>query len=386
MSGQPFLGHTHDEVLELELPEDRQLVRDLVPVGVVGTIAGVPETHKSWLAHQIAVGVATGRGTILSCDVITAGPVGYFWQDDSTREEAERVKAYEAVHTAAGASLNWFLNRDVQLPRDIDRLVATILEHGLVLVILDSFYNFLPGIDLKDEAAERIVAELKRRVADATGCTVLIVDHMPWATDTNRGRFRAYGGVFKNAATRFGIYIDANGDRLTIEARGNNIRGFKRRPAYWDADALELRLVAKTPSDEKIAADAAKVADYLEANPGEHSTTALRSATNLGAESLERALEVLLASDRVRDRARRDATGSVSAGHAHAWVAAIHAAPEGSYTLSLLTPTETDNPILAADRDNPVPSLNKGQGQSRQGPEPTTDEQLEALLNAGDET
>jgi hypothetical protein len=54
--------------------------------------------------------------------------------------------------------------------------------------------------------------------------------------------------------------------------------------------------------------------------------------------------------------------------------------------LSLLTPTETDNPILAADRDNPVPSLNKGQGQSRQGPEPTTDEQLEALLNAGDET
>ena len=55
---------------------------------------------------------------------------------------------------------------------------------------------------------------------------------MPWATDANRQRLRAYGGVFKNAATRFGIYIDANGKNLSIEARGNNIRGFKKRAAY----------------------------------------------------------------------------------------------------------------------------------------------------------
>ncbi len=71
----------------------------------------------------------------------------------------------------------------------------------------------------------------------------LVVDHMPWATDTNRKRLRGYGDVFKNAAVRAGIYIDVDASKLYIEARGNNVVGFKRTPAYWDADRLMLRLV-----------------------------------------------------------------------------------------------------------------------------------------------
>jgi hypothetical protein len=126
----------------------------------------------------------------------------------------------------------------------------TVERFELVLLVVDSFYNVTPGIDLRDKEAEQVVALLKSEIADATGCTVLIVDHMPWATETNRGRLRAYGGVFKNAATRFGIYIDAHASKLTVEARGNNIRGFRSTPARWDAETLMLELLQQ-PAEEK---------------------------------------------------------------------------------------------------------------------------------------
>ena len=98
------------------------------------------------------------------------------------------------------------------------------------------------------------------------GCTVLIVDHMPWATEENRKRLRSYGDVFKGAATRFGIYIDAEGKRLSVEVRGNNIRGFKKTPAYWDEERLELRLVdvAKVDVDQLDE----RVHEYVTEHPG----------------------------------------------------------------------------------------------------------------------
>src|SRR5205814_3165560 len=127
----------------------------------------------------------------------------------------------------------WFLNEGLELPRDLERLRATIERFGLRLAVLDSFYN-VALVDLKEREAGKVVAALKAQVCDPTGCTVLIVDHMPWATDNNRLRLRSYGDVFKGAAARFGIYIAAEGQKLSVEARGNTIRGFKRTPAYWD--------------------------------------------------------------------------------------------------------------------------------------------------------
>lgn len=257
----PFTGRQHADVLKLTLDGPAELVKDLIDAGVVGTIAGVPESYKTWLGQAVAVRVAAGAGEILGRPVVTGGPVGYFWQDDSTANEVGRVQAFEHAHPSPpGLPLHWFLNEGVELPRDLGSLRTTIETLGLILVVLDSFYN-VANVDLRDVAGGELIKRLKTEVADPTGCTILIVDHMPWATDTNRGRLRAYGDVFKGAATRFGIYIDAERDKLRIEARGNNVRGFKRTPAYWDADRLELVLV-----DEKKAVDrdyVAEVADYL---------------------------------------------------------------------------------------------------------------------------
>jgi RecA-family ATPase len=240
----PFEGLTHDEVLELEVEGARVLVEELVETGTVGTVAGIPETYKTWLAQEIAVAVARGEGEILGRPVVQGGPVGYFWQDDSTRNEVERIRTRERARSnPPGLALTWYLNAGLRLPDELARMRMTIEQEGFVLVVLDSFYNVAPGISLKDEDAAVVITALKVAVCDPTGCAFLIVDHAPWPTDANRGQRRAYGSVLKGAAIRWGIYLEREGSDLHIEARGNNIRGFARQRAYWDEETLELRLL-----------------------------------------------------------------------------------------------------------------------------------------------
>jgi hypothetical protein len=241
---------TGAEILALELPEEHNLVENLIPDGAVGVIAGLPETHKSFLAQEIAVKVAAGAGEVLGCAVERSVPVAYLWQDDSTRAEIERIQLYARTHPELNHDLPlWSLNRNIKLPRDIESIRATAEHLDLGLLILDSFYNFV-DFGLREADAEKLVGLLKAEVSDRTGTTVLIVDHMPWPTDANRGRLRTYGGVFKSAATRFGIYLDVEKKKLWIEARGNNITGFKRRLAEWSHEKLEIQLVETAPADE----------------------------------------------------------------------------------------------------------------------------------------
>ena len=157
-----FAGLSHAQVLEMEFPEERMLVEDVVPIGAVGTIAGVPETYKSWQAQTIAVAVATGQGGIFGRPVLSQGSVGYFWQDDSTREEAERIKLFDSTRgDGTDIPVRWDLNEGLRLPEHLHRLKHTIVHNDHKLVVLDSFYNVLFGTNLKDEEAEQVITLLK---------------------------------------------------------------------------------------------------------------------------------------------------------------------------------------------------------------------------------
>jgi AAA domain len=238
-------GLSHAEVLAIDVAPTDQVVEDIIEAGTVGTIAALPELHKSSLASEIAVKVAAGKGLVLGrCKISKQGPVGYWWQDDSKENELRRIQAYAARHDyGAELPIRWHLNEGLRLPDDLPALREEIEREVQVLALLDSLYNFLPKLVLKAEDVAHVLAALKSDVCDRTGCAVGFVDHSPWPTESNEGRRRGYGSVFKAAVIRWGIYLERRGETLYVEARGNNLVGLKRTAAVWNAERLELQLV-----------------------------------------------------------------------------------------------------------------------------------------------
>jgi AAA domain len=228
-------------------------------------VAGLPFARKSWAALELAHKVAAGRGEVFArCPIVRSGPVVYVWQDDSLSKELERLQLYASRHEHPdGLPLRFLLNEGVQLPTDVDELAGLIETEGAVLLVVDSLYNALaPTVKLKEEEVAVVLAQIKAGICDRTGATVCLVDHAPWPTEGNRGQRRAYGSVFKTAAVRWSIHLEADAKDdtcLHVEASGNNVAGFRRTPAIWNEDALEIRLldverVSEEELDEQVLA------------------------------------------------------------------------------------------------------------------------------------
>src|SRR5439155_3898259 len=110
-----------------------------------GTLAGLPESWKSWLAIELGTKVAAeADAQVLGLDVETHGPVALWWQDDSKENELERLKAYATRHGYTDEiPLRYHLNEGLRLPDDVDYLREEAERLGQVFQILDSLYNFL---------------------------------------------------------------------------------------------------------------------------------------------------------------------------------------------------------------------------------------------------
>jgi len=193
---------------------------------------------------EIALKVAGGGESVLGLDVETHGPVGYWWQDDSKEAELERLKAYAGQHGYTGdVPIRWHLNENLRFPDNVDSLRAEIRARGPGLrrtrqpLQLPSASHQAQGRG--GRAGPRPRQEQGR---DPTGCAVAFVDHSPWPSDANRGQLRGSGGVFKAAAIRWGVYLERKkgSGEVWIEARGNNVAGFRRKLFLWDEDALEF--------------------------------------------------------------------------------------------------------------------------------------------------
>jgi AAA domain/DnaB-like helicase N terminal domain len=259
-------GLSNEAVRGLKVPPTQEIVAGLIEAGTVGTIASLPEMHKSWLATQITHKVAAGGQVLGRFKVVRQGPVGYWWQDDSEQNEVRRIQTYAARHNCdIGLPICWHLNEGLRLPDDLPLLRAEIEREGQVLAVLDSLYNFLSGVSFKDEDVAAVYAAIKTEVCDQTGAAILSVDHAPWPTEGNRGQRRAYGSVFKAAAIRSGVYLDREEDTLYVEARGNNINGLKRTAVIWDSERMELQLVEPLPQEADLSD---RIGDFLKRNPG----------------------------------------------------------------------------------------------------------------------
>jgi AAA domain len=307
--GPRFVGLSYAEAKRKEIPPSNELVAGLVDAGTVGLIAGLPFARKSWAALELAHKVAAGEGEVFRrCEVVKGGPVVYVWQDDSEAKELERLQLYAARQDYPDTlPLRFLLNEGVRLPDDLDALAAMVKDLGAVLLIVDSLYNALsPKVKLKDEEVAIVLAEIKAGLCDQTGATAALVDHAPWPTEGNRGQRRAYGSVFKTAAVRWAIHLEADAKddtSLHIEASGNNVAGFRRTPARWDDEALEIRLLEVEPVNEEALDE--EVCAYVQEHPGE-ATTPLSKRVGHRRETVVAALDRLFEAGCLTFKTSRD--------------------------------------------------------------------------------
>lgn len=260
------------DLMQLQVPETLELIEDLVEAGAPGTIAGVPEIGKGWLALELAYKVAAGTGKYLDrYPVKQQGPVLYWWEDTSVGQGISRNQQFVQFNELAhDVPLAIRLMRQIGFPRALDILQRDIETERYVLVILDSLYNFAPpGVTLKDEEASQMLRAIGD-LAATTGCSICFVDHSAWPTEFSEGsrRSRAYGSVFKGAASRWGLYLDprTTEGEAWFSARGNNIQGCPRTLAIFDKQLKRWKLVeAKTETEAERRQNAL---DYVADNPG----------------------------------------------------------------------------------------------------------------------
>lgn len=197
-------GYSLDELVSAELdpvPRIRLLTaeefgKDLAPDAIVEkliyeasshNLVGASKVGKSWAAYQLAACVATGtpflglrttRSPVLLLSLeLSAGMV----------RERMRVIASDAGVPMPEVGKDFFVvaptrdylpSLDLTLQEGRDDLTRLSSESGAKLIILDTLYRFLPGVDPSENGAMGEVYGHLNDLAASTGAALLVLDHV----------------------------------------------------------------------------------------------------------------------------------------------------------------------------------------------------------------
>lgn len=169
----------------------------IIPEGGCGLIVAAPKVGKTRIAIEIALGLASGNKP-LGISTQKPQPVGFFSLEDGEYLFAERlaagmVGARERYHwdghiTREKQGLVWnppqplamlthFSPIDLSTGEDQQRLLLTIQENGLRLVIIDTLSMAIGKTKVTDNSEMYEVLKPLKLIAQATGCAVMLIHH-----------------------------------------------------------------------------------------------------------------------------------------------------------------------------------------------------------------
>lgn len=243
------IDYTADEFLAEDYEEIPALFRAMrngeyfpvIPLGVVGIIAGVGGSNKSTLLRQLAMCTAAGcdfngweyMGTHRSAIYVsTEDPkpvIKNFVKrmNESMNFSAEQLKGLRFV----------FSSEDI-----IAKLEERLCQHPADLIIIDAFASVMPGKEQNSASDTRGAIELFSSLAFKYNCTVILLHHTNKGTDKipmSRDNF-AGSQAFVNT-TRFAIELRV--DKVDKDLR---LFGFVKHNylpiSFWQETAMALRL------------------------------------------------------------------------------------------------------------------------------------------------
>jgi hypothetical protein len=228
--------------VEPELVE--YLWENRIPKGMVTVIAGRPDQGKGLLASHIAASVsASGKNVLYSAAEDSHGLM--------TRPRLE----------AAGADLDRVLLWRFALPKNQRELNTLIVEEQIALVVMDPFASHLSGgVSRHSDNVRSVLGPLTEQI-EATGTSVVIIEHALKRVPSTGHVLNAIGGsgsgapAAARAAFVFGKDPDDEDKRVLAPAKFN-IGAWPKALAF-ELDVEDLDVVGEVPSlivDEELQA------------------------------------------------------------------------------------------------------------------------------------
>ena len=169
----------------------------IIPEGGCGLIVAAPKVGKTRIAIEIALGLASGNKP-MGISTQKPQPIGFFSLEDGEYLFAERLAAgmvgprakyhWDGHITRGERGLVWnppqplqmlthFSPVDLSTSEDQQRLLMTIQENNLRLVIIDTLSMAIGKTKVTDNSEMYEVLKPLKLIAQGTGCAVMFIHH-----------------------------------------------------------------------------------------------------------------------------------------------------------------------------------------------------------------
>lgn len=269
-AGLPF-----QRACELNDQADRSawLVEGLWAEQAVGILGGEPKCCKSFLALDLAVGVASGSPCLRRFPVRRTGPVLIFPAEDALCVVRKRLEGICAAASTRLQDLPLYVITAprllLDLPQDRQALRETIAALQPVLLVLDPFIR----LHRADENASKEVAPLLgflRELQREFHLAVLLVHHVRKRSGKDRPGQALRGSSDLHGWGDSNLYLRRNASHLVLSVEHRAAPAAEDLALHLLADGPALALAARDappPPPPSTPSHAQRVLQVLAANP-----------------------------------------------------------------------------------------------------------------------
>lgn len=172
-----------DELINLDIPEQKWLVKDLIPESSFIVWTGSKASFKSFLNKYLGICIATGKPVFEKYEVVKQGNVLYLDEENGTRRLRARIKKICAgLEIKSSETIHFYpvikkgFKLDEQKKHFVVWLEWIIKYYNPVFIVCDSLVRMMTGDENSSKDVRRIFDNLSP-LMEKYGCTFSMIHH-----------------------------------------------------------------------------------------------------------------------------------------------------------------------------------------------------------------